>query len=195
MAGGGAYAKARGRQGEQQLADKLGAWWKSEFHRMPASGALRWNGAFFTYGDLIPPEDFPAVIECKVRLQQAFDLLKPAEHGWISETFYKQLWNDIVRAKKETGQSYLPILAYKIGRNAPWFIIMDARVFDKIGKEVFDKFPYMWIHYPSHWPIIMIDLKTFLANVTPEQFKKAFELDLLADVQCEKSEPLADQTS
>ena len=65
MSKGGRSPKIKGNKFERDIAKLLSKWYRKPFHRMPSSGALRWNDVIFTFGDLLPPSDLNCIIECK----------------------------------------------------------------------------------------------------------------------------------
>ena len=58
-------SKNKGNSNEYKVAKILTEWSKLKFHHLPASGALRWNEMVWTFGDLLPPESLPIIVECK----------------------------------------------------------------------------------------------------------------------------------
>jgi hypothetical protein len=63
-------SRAKGAAYERKICKLLMPWWNCEFHRVPASGGLRWKQDNRVTGDIVVQEDvkdFPFVIECKKR--------------------------------------------------------------------------------------------------------------------------------
>lgn len=60
-----AKSKQKGNRHQREVAKKFQNWWGGEWVSTPNSGGLRWNNKIWAFGDLTPPEDFKATIECK----------------------------------------------------------------------------------------------------------------------------------
>ena len=106
--------KTKGNKAERKVAGLLTEWWGGEFRRMPNSGALRWNGAFWTYGDIVPPEDFPAVAEVKHHRHIDFQPVitgTPQKDNILG--FWNQVCEDARSCYRETGVYVEPMLIAK----------------------------------------------------------------------------------
>lgn len=127
-------SKTKGSRHEREVADILSGWWGSgegSFRRVPNSGALRWNGAAWTYGDVYGPEDFVAVVECKFYSELAF------QSPWLEEGkgtllgWWSQACNDAHRARTETRRDLFPILIFRQNRVAP-FLALPQTIADNL---------------------------------------------------------------
>ena len=106
-----AKSKIKGNKHELATARTLSEWWSEEFRRMPNSGALRWGGVAFTYGDLLPPESFPAIVECKHYKEIDLSLLLRGKSPILD--WWGQVVDDVHRCLEETGQALEPLLVFR----------------------------------------------------------------------------------
>lgn len=169
-------SKTKGNANENAVAKLLSDWWGETFKRTPNSGALRWNGASWTYGDLLPPESFPAVVECKFYASVDVDAIirtKPTESnilGWWLEAHA-----DALRCYEETKTPAQPILIYKANR-VPRRIILEADFFVAMGGRQL-KIPALWISHPEMpGPLVMLSLDEFLTHVSRDSFLQASKM-------------------
>lgn len=106
-------SKAKGNRAETWLAAELTTWYGQPFHRIPASGALRWNDKIWAYGDILPPADFPFVIESKHNKAADLNgLLYQAENNLIDWWWRHQVLPDVTRAVQGTGNIVHPMLVW-----------------------------------------------------------------------------------
>lgn len=163
-------SKNKGNGFEREVAKILGEWWGEPFQRTPNSGALRWNGNFWTFGDLLPPESFPCVIECKFYKKSNLNILltgtpQPGNMlGW-----WAQCIEDVDRAEKELGKKLIPILITKANFQ-PRLICLPRTVFRKLYKG--SKIPYITaapLHL-SEFAILKLDY--FLEYVDKQKFQR-----------------------
>lgn len=105
--------KLKGNAFEREVARRLTAWWGKPFHRSPNSGALRWNGDLWTYGDLVPPEEANLIVECKH--YATLDLASLLFNGDTCPIlgWWKQLQEDVQRAEKELNRPLIGLLVMK----------------------------------------------------------------------------------
>lgn len=166
--------KKKGNTAERVAAQTLSDWYGQTFKRIPSSGALRWGGITDTFGDLLVPEDFKAVVECKHRAN--FDLLacltkKPAVdnlNGW-----WIQAIDDALRCWKETGLPRAPILLAKGNRQTPVIGIPESLSFDLDFDST--KLAYLRISNPYVPAFYIFGFDAFLKNVTPAKLKGALD--------------------
>lgn len=165
-------SKRKGNSNESAVAKALSAWWGESFRRTPNSGALRWMGASFTYGDILPPESFPAVVECKHYGHVDLDEMircAPTPHnilGWWQETS-----DDAYRCYKETGIPVQPILVYKQDRR-PRRIVLEAEFLIALGGQKLG-IPAFWISLPTHESLAILDFTSFLEAVSRDLFLRS----------------------
>lgn len=157
---------------EFEVAALFSTWWGKPFHRIPNSGALRWNDRVWTFGDVLPPEDFPAVIECKRRkLIEYHRLIDPAldqEHKDHPLSWWTQAQDDASRAYEGTGRPVQPLVICKTIRK-PNRIFLEADLFTALGGRKLG-LPALWVTIPSHPPFVILDLATFFGAVDRESF-------------------------
>ena len=162
-------SKVKGNKNERDVAASLSAWWGEEFKRTPNSGALRWKGASWTYGDILPPESFPAVVECKhyegVDLDEVIRCA-PTPHNILG--WWKETTADSYRCYSETALPVQPILVYKQNR-IPRRIVIEAEFFIALGGRGL-KLPAFWVSMPEHEPLAILDFKSFLETVSRDLF-------------------------
>jgi len=156
--------KHKGNTNERWAAQKLSDWWGSVFKRIPSSGALRWHGETDVYGDLLVPEDFPGIVECKHN--KKFDLLallscKPNKDNILG--WWEQVTSDVARAAQEQGYPRQPILIAKGNRTTPIIAVSNqfAQNLPKIRH----------IQYSEGFSIY--ELTVFLSSVNKAEFKDA----------------------
>lgn len=117
-------SKAKGNDFESDVAWWLTKWAndpEKKFFRTPRSGGLRWKGRMWTFGDITPPEEFYAVLECKWHEENGAlseVLQKPTDTAYLTWWLTKQLTEDCKRAQAEYGRSFTPMLCTK--RNNRW---------------------------------------------------------------------------
>lgn len=117
-------SKSKGNTHERDVAARLSVWWGKEFRRTPNSGALRWQGTSWVYGDLLPPEDCPFAIEAKhyaeVELAEILGRQKQQPGtGLISVWWYGQTVPDAQRASRDLGRPVEPMLVWRRRRFEP----------------------------------------------------------------------------
>lgn len=166
-------SKTKGNAFERSVAKTLSAWWGEDFKRTPNSGALRWNGATFAYGDLLPPESFPGIVETKhyrevcvsslLRLGPSPDRLL----GWWHEVLV-----DAGRCLQETGARMAPILVFRAnGWRDSWICISAELWVDLLGLVEVTP-PYLLLSRPDA-DCAMMQLDDFLQAVSREHFLQA----------------------
>ena len=162
--------KKKGNTHESWMADALTKWYGQPFKRMPASGALRWKGASFVYGDILPPEDFPFIIECKHYKHVDLDeiLRLDPDRGYITWWYYSQLLSDVQRCREETGQSCTPMLLFK-QNNRPVRIGLPS----KFASLLDGKMPYLIASLPNKPSFLLADFYELLGKISPEQLLSA----------------------
>lgn len=96
-------SRAKGAGYERKICKALTPWWDCEFHRVPASGGLRWKQDNRVTGDIVVQEDvkdFPFVIECKKREGWNFEQLIKGTGEVVS--WWEQNNNDLERLSDST---------------------------------------------------------------------------------------------
>lgn len=177
-------SKNKGNANENAVAKLLTAWWGEDFKRTPNSGALRWNGAAWTYGDLLPPESFPAVVECKHYAKVDLDEIirtKPTESnilGWWLEAHA-----DAMRCYEETKTTAQPILVYKANR-VPRRVVLEADFFAAMGGRQL-RVPSIWVSHPDlPGPVVILPLEDLLESVSREMFLQASKMVIPSSLVC-----------
>lgn len=172
-------SKTKGSNAERELAKLLSAWYQEEFKRVPSSGALRWGGASWVYGDILPPESFPGILESKHYKEVDTDgllRLKPTDHnplGW-----WLQVVSDVKRCYEDTGLALQPLLVFKANRR-PRRLAIEACFFRKLCRECqpLKAAPYLALNRPEFFGrVVIMDLELFLSIVDPESFVRAAKL-------------------
>lgn len=162
--------KKKGNTHESWMAAALTEWYGQPFKRMPASGALRWKGASFVYGDILPPEDFPFIVECKHYKSVDMDeiLRLDPERGYITWWYYNQLLPDVKRCLQETGQSCTPLLLYK-QNNRPTRACMPT----KFSTLLDGKLAFMSVSIPGRPSFLIADFGELLRLIKPSELVSA----------------------
>jgi len=164
-------SKAKGNKHEADISKLFSMWSGKTWHKVPNSGALRWRGAFWTYGDVVPPEGIGAVIECKHHEEISIeDLLgnqrrKPGEEADIASWWYDEAVVDANRCKKELGLTRVePLLVWKrnFGRNRLCF---DMSMLLRLCKKTVLHLGYLTVDFPELDPFVICDLKDFFEAV------------------------------
>ena len=166
-------SKTKGNHNETVVAEILTKWWGSPFKRMPTSGALRWKGAAFTYGDLITPEDFPFIVECKHYAKVDVDelLRKDWDQGLIT-WWWQQVLDDCKRYNTDTGKTLQPMLVWK-ANNRPHRICVLRRILSSFMPVKRLRTIEFYEPGKEAWVMSMFDLQEFLAEYTKEDILAA----------------------
>ena len=153
-------ARSKGSRAERDLAKVLGLWFFQDdqaFHRVPASGGLRWSSSVAkTRGDIVcsADENFPYTIEVKNQEKGQWDLLSILfNEGPIIKKWWSQCLDDSIAVNK------LPLLIFT--RNKIPFIAM-LRYFD--GKYFKNISPH---HFKDVQNDVYITPLAFLLNENP----------------------------
>lgn len=170
----GKRSKAKGAKYQSDIAKKLREWSGQEFRSTPRSGGLRWNGAWWTFGDLIPPEDTPLVIECKHYHEVPFiDVLgnRRSEPGGgiVNEWWYSQACEDAARASTQLGATMIPLLIWKQDF-CPSRITCDLELFNSLGEY---GLVTVVTGTPGRRPHVTVDLLSFLGQINFDQMLMA----------------------
>jgi hypothetical protein len=168
-------SKAKGNRNETNVAYYFTKWYGQEFRRMPTSGALRWNNHIWTYGDLLCPEDFLCCIETKTYNEVTIDAI--LTHGINSYILYwwtTQCLKDAARASKALDKGIHPLLVWRKTRGKIK-IAMDLHLFACTPKIV--DIPHIIVNYPPHRAIAALLLSDFFKHISPEDFRKATNLE------------------
>jgi len=170
-------SKTKGNAAEREVAKILSTWFGSDFKRIPNSGALRWGGASFVYGDLLPPEAFPGIIESKFYKQVDLDgLLRLSVRPVNPLGWWLQVVDDVQRCYSDTRAALQPVLIFK-ANGRPRRLVVEEKLFNALRWGVtpgLQSIPYLSLHR-SEFPgtVVIVDLVEFLGMVTPEAFVQA----------------------
>lgn len=135
-------SKAKGNNFERQVAKRLSKLLGKEFTRVPCSGGLRWNNQEGIFGDIVTPEEFPFIIECKNRENWSFDQLMKKECKEFDK-WCEQVVNDCTRYYELFKVEKEPLIIFTKNR-LPIFVAQLNRTENNV--EVEDKLIY--ITYP-----------------------------------------------
>ena len=168
----GKRSKAKGATWQRDVAKLLSDWSGETFKSTPRSGGLRWGGAFWVYGDLTPPADFPVVFECKHYATVDFlEILgtnqKDPGVGLVQKWYHEELLVDVLRASTELGIVAKGFLCWKPDHRRSR-ITMDLDLFNRFGIYTLVT---VVTGVPGKTPFITLDLVTFLRSMTYEHFK------------------------
>jgi hypothetical protein len=164
--------KKKGNAHETAVAKLLTEWAGEPFHRMPTSGALRWHGELWTFGDIVPPEDFHLVIECKHHADVSIDTLFN-EKNKICEWWREQAVPDAERCDMSLEINTEPWLVFK--RNyGRYRLCLLTDLLKAILEETNSRdLPHLDVttRLPFYYPFSIVDFKDFLAAVSPDALR------------------------
>jgi len=163
----GRKSKNKGNTFQREVAKSLSKWSGATFKATPRSGGLRWGGAFWTYGDLTPPEDFFAVFECKHYHEIEFlDVLgttrSPQGAGLVHEWWNKEARVDAARAARELGRPFAAFLVWKAD-HARHRISMLLDHYNRIPQRL--PLATLATGCPGFDPYVTADFESFLGSV------------------------------
>lgn len=167
----GKFAHAKEGRHVAEVITILNDWWGGSqvFKKMPSSGALRWGGSHFTYGDLVPPEDCPFVFELKSHAEIEMDavLRQRWDANKLTWFWYGQTIPDAIRATQELGKTIYPIMIYKITQTANRVVIQDD-IWNLFPKELTLQIRQVRIHLPGGTPFVVCPLSAAVGAKTKE---------------------------
>lgn len=159
-------SKSKGSNAERALAKSLTEWTGEEWRRVPNSGALRWGGAAWVYGDLLPPESWAVIVESKHYATVDLDGLLRLEPqptnplGW-----WDQVVSDVRRCFAETGQVCQPVLVYRANRR-PARLVLEPGLWAKVQKATSTHIQCITLSKPGY-SFVILDLAEVYATVDP----------------------------
>lgn len=164
----GSKSKNKGSNAERAVAKLLTGWTGEEWLRVPNSGALRWGGAAWVYGDLLPPEQWNVIVESKHYKTIDLELMatKPAPGNVLG--WWDQVCSDVRRCKGERDSVCQPLLVFKSNRRPPRLVI-ERSLFLALGPPAVD---HMALRKPKY-DLIILDMPQFLDRVEPSAFLEA----------------------
>lgn len=137
-------SRKKGARGEKKAIEVLKAWTGMEFHRVPASGGLRWGKTENITGDIVCGDKhkrFEFSIEVKNYKDINFEhLIMPQVKSTILDEFWPQCLADGVRGEK------LPLLMMRYDNIKPadfFFIGLLKRDFKRLKPFLKKGYPYM----------------------------------------------------
>lgn len=165
----GLNSKKKGASYERTIAKLLSTWWGAEFHKTPASGALRWGVDNRVVGDIVAPTDaekFPFVVECKKREQWNFLQIIKGTGEFIS--YWEQVNEDVLRLEDKDMQP----LVVMAKNHQPNLYVIRKEVHDKLGlpnKNCFNTIIEFELRGEKKEEEISIGLFSDLLNVPKEK--------------------------
>jgi hypothetical protein len=151
-------------------------WWGETFRKVPASGMLRWSGnAYWIYGDLVPPESFPFLVEAKNHREMVADdfLRKDYKQCKLTWYWYHQAIPDSIRATTDLGISIYPFLVYQTYRE-PNRIVLQESLFSRLPSDKKQCLSHLTASIPNATPFVIVDLKAFFQHVSRADVEKHF---------------------
>ena len=168
-------SKKKGSAHESAVAKILSAWADEEFKRVPSSGALRWAGASWVYGDLLPPESLPVVIECKHHHEVSVEdlLWNGLKTSGLPKLvkWWDQVEDDAHRCFQETGTHVEPLLCWKRDYGRHRLCVWEA-FFTSLEEHLGVKMDHIAVCIPDHDTFVMLDLMSFLSTVPVEELRE-----------------------
>lgn len=121
-------SKKKGNAFQNVIAKMLTEITAEEWKSVPASGALRWKGSHWTFGDIAPPEGVYVTIECKHHARINIDQLVFKNYNERADTklflsFWEQSVTDSIRAAEALHRTVTPILVFKRDRGRPVAVV------------------------------------------------------------------------
>lgn len=173
----GKKSKPKGNANEREIAKILSDWSGEQWHRIPNSGALRWGDGTWTYGDLLPPESWAIVVECKHYADVSVDALLgekklPPEQAMIAKWWYEQTCDDAERCRRECNLVHVePLLVFKkdYGR---FRCAIRHDFYRGLGLDI----SKLVCSIPGHETFVLLDFVRFLEKVSPGQFPRAYKV-------------------
>ena len=169
-------SKPKGNANEAKLAKILSDWAEKPFKRIPSSGSLRWGGASWVYGDILPPEGLLVVIECKhykkVNVEELLGRQKrySGANTLIAQWWYDEVLADTSRCEKDLGISGVqPMLIFKedYGR---YRLCLRPSFLQEVLSEKKTDIDHLTVNLPMMKPFAIIDLRRFLSLVPVHLF-------------------------
>jgi hypothetical protein len=166
-------SKQKGKTCERLISNELSKWSSKPFKVVPASGALRWGGASFVYGDILPPQECWCIFETKHYKNVSTDAV--LNQGPNSLTIYwwnEQIVKDVKRARTDLKKNIHGILVWKQNQGIPRMVL---------SLPLFEMFPvhinlrHLRIYYPPMKPLVIVLLKDFCLNVSYSEFVYALK--------------------
>lgn len=130
-------SKQKGNNFERKVAKILTEKLGMEFNRTPSSGGLRWASDNNVYGDIVTPDDFPFIIECKNRENWSFDQLMKGECKEF-DSWAEQVEGDCDRFQNNTLEYAYPLIIFTKNR-MPIYIAYKNIIYDKQYKNIIEK--------------------------------------------------------
>lgn len=124
----GINSKKKGDHNEREVAKWLKQWSGKEFHRVPASGGLRWKDMVETVGDLVCETDFPFVVETK-HLKKVLALNKSGLLRSNSKIF--RIWYQCLDEAKRSGKIPILILRENGMKKNTFWIVFSSLIFNE----------------------------------------------------------------
>lgn len=165
-----AKSKSKGNTNERKIAKILSRWCGDEFLRIPNSGALRWKGKAWVYGDLLPPPDFPLCV-FEAKHYRDVDLDKILRVGVAEDNvlgWWQQVCLDSQRCTNETGWDPMPVLVFKANHRP--FRICLLRSFCSLLPEL----PMLQVTGTELPDFCIIDLDEFMKKVPYDLFCESY---------------------
>ncbi len=164
-------SKAKGSTWERSVAKLLTEWTGFDFHRVPASGGLRWGKDNRVAGDLIAQQGkyWPFTVECKFHKIVSFNELLTDTKSKIME-FWKQALSDA----KRVDDTLEPFVAFRYNglTKGFFFVMVRRRVFRKMIEAGFSPRADYLIHRNKYVILRSDDLMTMEWQAFERELKK-----------------------
>jgi hypothetical protein len=170
-------SKHKGNTCQSFIAKLLSDWYGEKFRSTPASGALRWQGVIWTFGDLLPPEGLNTIWECKHYADVSSDaILNRGVKAYQLYWWEEQLLKDQKRAMEQLNKPVHPFLVWKKNQGVPR-IVMHLDVFNNLLRA--QSLNRLEIYY-NDYRLVNLLLRDFITAITPSEFREA-----LASTPCD----------
>lgn len=159
---------------ETRIAKTFSTWAGKKFTRCPASGALRWGDGHWTYGDLVPPDGLPIVIECKHHKDISIDGLLHQDNKLVD--WYRQVYDDSERASDELYLMTLPLVVFRRNGVADRVLISHEDFIDLVGSVsrfgINHPIRYFTTVGIGYTPLVICELDQFLGEIKVQQVEE-----------------------
>lgn len=176
------HPHVKGNAVELEARRILGNWAGQPFHKMPKSGGLRWAGKIFTFGDVIPPEEYRMIIEVKGRpgpkdkskvgviIDNIFTSKVNKTGDQINYWWSKQLWSDLSRAEALYEKPFFPMLMIKINLRG-WRVCVEEAAVESLAD--LQNVTNLTIRRENH-EFRMYEAQSFFKAITPDRLLEAY---------------------
>jgi hypothetical protein len=154
---------------ETRIAKVLSKWAGQTFMRTPSSGSMRWGGGRWIYADIVPPEDFPILCECKHHADMSIEGVLVQDNKIIE--WWRQTEESYHRAIKDLGSySVYPCMSFRRDYGRDFLAVPQSMLPGRIRYFALEG------GITSGMSMAICDMKTFLELFKPEDLMSTLSL-------------------